>query len=189
MNRSLVLLACAALGLSAFAAACSSESSTPATSAASTDPGASSSSSGDLGDATEDDDRDDAPPDAPERDAGSKKGDAGKKDPAPEAGPAPVTKADIQALFDARCAPCHVGNTTAGLSLANDFTTSTVGVASTQVPGMKRIAPGNKEASYLFHKLRGTHLSAGGSGVRMPRNGPYLGDSDIDRVGAFIDAL
>ena len=73
---------------------------------------------------------------------------------------------------------------------AGTVTTTTVGVASTQVPGMKRIAAGDRDASYLLHKLRGTHTTVGGFGERMPRNGPpYLSDSDIDRIGAFIDAL
>ena len=59
-----------------------------------------------------------------------------------------------------------------------------------ELPGMKRIEAGSKEDSYLFHKLRGTHLDVGGSGLRMPRSGPpYLSDSDVDRIGAFIDGL
>ncbi len=190
MNRSLVLLVSAALGLSALAAACSSETVT-GTSTAATDPEANASSSSGkpqppIGDGDDDE------PGSSKDDAGIDRADSGKKDSAaPEdAGPAPFTKAEIQTLFDTRCAPCHVGGTSAGLSLANDFTTTTVGVASTQVPGMKRIAAGDRDASYLLHKLRGTHTTVGGFGERMPRNGPpYLSDSDIDRIGAFIDAL
>ena len=102
--------------------------------------------------------------------------------------PAP-TKATIQAILDARCAPCHIGGASAGMSLADDFTTNTVGVDSSQVPGMKRIARGDKGASYLFHKIAGTHVEAGGSGARMPRGGEPLGAEDIARIGAFIDAL
>ena len=41
----------------------------------------------------------------------------------------------------------------------------------------------------MFHKLAGTHLSVGGNGVRMPRNGPYLSDIEIERVGRMIDGL
>ena len=192
MNRSLALLVPAALGLSALAAACSSE--TIGTSTGANEPEATSSSGGDVGDVDDVDDPGDGYGDGkddPKADAGSKKdaaaSDAGSKK---DAAPGTVTKGEIQSLFDARCAPCHVGNTSAGLSLANDFTTSTVGVASTQVPTMKRIEPGNKEASYLFHKLRGTHQSVGGTGMRMPRSGPpFLSDADVARVGAYIDEL
>lgn len=61
------------------------------------------------------------------------------------------------------------------MSLAGDFTTATVGVAAAQLPAMKRIKAGAKADSYLFHKIAGTHLAAGGSGLRMPRTGPpYL---------------
>ena len=192
MNRSLALLVSAALALSAFAAACSSET-VAGTSIAATDPEATADgSSGRGGDDPDSDAGDDVEPSAPKDDAGTHEDDAGQKDSAaPEdAGPAPFTKKEIQSLFDARCAPCHVGTTSAGLSLANDFTTTTVGVASTQVPGMKRIAAGDSDASYLLYKLRGTHTTVGGVGLRMPRSGPpYLSDNDIDRIGAFIDAL
>ncbi len=55
---------------------------------------------------------------------------------------------------------------------------------------MKRIKPGSKEDSYLFHKIAGTHLTVGGSGLRMPRNGPpYLSDVEIERIGKWIDGL
>ena len=189
MNRSLVLLVSAALALPAFAAACSSET-VAGTSINATHPEATADGAAGRGG---DDPDSDAGEDVETDDAGTMiEADAGEDDSAaPEdAGPKPFTKAEIQSLFNARCAPCHVGSTSAGLSLANDFTTTTVGVASTQAPGMKRIAAGDRDASYLLHKLRGTHTTVGGSGERMPRNGPpYLSDSDIDRIGAFIDAL
>ena len=100
------------------------------------------------------------------------------------------TQAEVQTIFDARCAPCHVGGAAAGLSLAGNFKTATVGVASTELPSMKRIQAGSKANSYLFHKLAGTHLSVAGSGVRMPKSGPpYLTDLEIERIGKYIDGL
>ena len=55
---------------------------------------------------------------------------------------------------------------------------------------MKRIAAGAHANSYLFHKIAGTHVAAGGSGLRMPRSGPpFLSDLEIERIGKFIDAL
>lgn len=179
----------AVLSASALAVACSSSTTTPGSATGATEPAT-------TGDPSDDDDDDADPPATTDGGAPAKPKDAGasKKDggtaPAVDAGPKAFTKSEIQTIVNARCAPCHVGNASAGMSLATDFTTATVDVASTQLPSMKRIAPGDKEASYLFHKLAGTHLTVGGAGVRMPRTGPpYLSDVEIERIGAFIDAL
>ena len=100
------------------------------------------------------------------------------------------TRKEASALLAARCAPCHTTGSAAGLNLAGDFRKTTVNVPSTQLPEMKRIEEGDKERSYLFHKLRGTHMDVRGTGARMPKNGPpYLSDDEIARIGAFIDAL
>jgi len=37
------------------------------------------------------------------------------------------------------------------------------------VPELNLIEPGDPEASYLWHKLCGTHLDVGGEGEAMPR--------------------
>jgi hypothetical protein len=124
-------------------------------------------------------------------------GDGGYDPPPPppppvDAGPTVTafTKAEVQTLVNARCTPCHITQASAGMSLANDFTTNTVNVNSSQVATLKRIKPGSKDQSYLFHKIKGTHATVGGTGLRMPRNGPpYLTDTEIARIGAFIDAL
>jgi mono/diheme cytochrome c family protein len=193
VNRSLALFMATAMGLSALVAACSS--STPAQSSATnvTEP------PGDDDPPTDGDGDDDGTPAEEDKDAGASPKDAGKtpkdaggtpKDSSTP-GPTAFTKQEVQALFNARCTSCHSGaGASAGMSLAADFTTKTVGVASTQLASMKRITAGDKEASYLFHKIRGTHLDVGGAGLRMPRSGPpYLSDSDVDRIGAFIDEL
>ena len=177
----------AVLGVSALAACSSATTPAPSTenAAAPTEPAA-------------DGEDDTTPPDdsvpATTKDGGASTKDSGTKPKdggAPvDTGPKPFSKSEIQTLFNTRCAPCHIANASGAMSLAGDFTTTTVGVSSTQVPSMKRIAPGDKEASYLFHKLGGTHLTVGGAGVRMPKSGPpYLSDADIARIGAFIDAL
>lgn len=75
------------------------------------------------------------------------------------------------------------------MSLAGDFSTNTVNVDSSEAPALKRIKPGSREDSYLYLKLEGTHASKGGSGDRMPKGGPYLSASDIDKIGAYIDGL
>jgi mono/diheme cytochrome c family protein len=132
-------------------------------------------------------------PDDDGGDTGPVDGDAGTEpdvDADVDPGPPAFTTAEAQTLFDSRCAPCHVGGQSAGMSLANDFTVATVGVASTELPSMNRIEPGDREKSYLFHKIRGTHLQVGGSGARMPLSGPpYLSDEEIERIGKYIDGL
>lgn len=126
-------------------------------------------------------------PDEPSRrDAGPDAGEAGGE---VDAGPPAFTQAEMQALVGARCAPCHVGGASAGMSLAGDLRTNTVNVPSSQVPALVRIAPGNRAGSYLFHKISGTHTSVGGVGGRMPAAGPFLSDEEIERVGRYIDGL
>lgn len=104
-------------------------------------------------------------------------------------GPAAYTKAELQTIFDDRCAPCHIDIASGTMSLANDFTTNTVGVDSTELPSMKRIAKGDHANSYLFHKVNGTHTTVGGSGARMPKNGTPFTATELDRLAKFIDGL
>lgn len=65
---------------------------------------------------------------------------------------------------------------------------SLVNQQSVEVPDMKRIAPGDPEASYMVHKLEGTHLSVGGNGVRMPMHQGPLPKSMIAKVRAWVAA-
>lgn len=51
---------------------------------------------------------------------------------------------------------------------------------------LKRVAPGNPEQSYLYHKLVGSHLEAGGEGLQMPFAAPPLNDKQIDLVRRWI---
>jgi hypothetical protein len=43
-----------------------------------------------------------------------------------------------------------------------------VNVPSGQVPGMMFVKPGSTQESYLWHKVNGTFLDVGGSGMIMP---------------------
>ncbi len=85
-----------------------------------------------------------------------------------------------------RCAICHLtGQEAGGMALhPRAAYGSLVGVASVQVPGMQRVAPGSPQDSYLLHKLEGTHLDAGGTGLRMPFNESPL---DPETIGRFRD--
>jgi len=104
-------------------------------------------------------------------------------------GSAPFTEDELQALVDVRCNPCHITRTTAGLNFSDGFVTATVNVPSTE-SDLDRIEPGDRDASYLYHKIRGSQADAGGRGVRMPANGPpFLSDEEIERIGLWIDGL
>jgi hypothetical protein len=102
--------------------------------------------------------------------------------------PQGLTQADIQAIFNAECTPCHIRNTTMGLNLANDFTATTFNVPARQ-SDLDLIEPGDHTRSFLWHKINGSQRDVGGGG-RMPDNGPpYLDQQTIDAIGAWIDAL
>lgn len=96
------------------------------------------------------------------------------------------TAADVQAIYDARCTPCHTnGAATGGINL-DDHVASTVDIGSTQAD-MPLITPGDRENSYLWRKLQGTHIEAGGLGQLMPTSGA-LDAADLAVIGAWIDA-
>ncbi len=96
--------------------------------------------------------------------------------------------ADVLPIFTANCAVsgCHVAPTPpqdmdlgAAVAFAN-----IVGIPSMQ-SGLDRIEPGNPDASYLIHKLRGTQIEAGGSGLQMPRNRTPLTSDLINTIIAW----
>ncbi|MCB9536973.1 MAG: hypothetical protein H6704_12030 [Myxococcales bacterium] len=101
----------------------------------------------------------------------------------------PYRAEQVQALFDRQCLGCHVGpGASSDLRLAGDFRDQTVGVLSLQSL-QPLIAPGDHEASYLWHKLAGTAARLNGGGDRMPVGGPYWDAYMLDRLARFIDAL
>ncbi len=66
---------------------------------------------------------------------------------------------------------------TAGRAYAN-----TVGIASTEMPSLKRVAASDPANSYLYRKIVG----AGITGDRMPQGGPYLTDAQTKLVRDWI---
>jgi hypothetical protein len=75
---------------------------------------------------------------------------------------------DLMPVLNERCVMCHLeGAQQANFSLYPEAWSQLVGVTSTESP-MKRVEPGKPDQSYLYRKLMGTHLEAGGSGARMP---------------------
>ncbi len=82
---------------------------------------------------------------------------------------------DIQPIFNGACT-CHLqgpsGTMQAEVLTLNEGTSygELVGTASMQSP-LVRVAAGDLQGSYLWHKLQGTHLTVGGTGDPMPQVG------------------
>jgi hypothetical protein len=57
-----------------------------------------------------------------------------------------------------------------------------VGVPSTQMSSVKRVAPGDFANSYLFRKITGVNIT----GERMPSGGPYLSNEQTRLVREWI---
>lgn len=115
----------------------------------------------------------------------------GSTDTGTTGAPAGPSHADaVQPIWDEYClAACHepAGSGASVLLLTpNDAYLQLVGVASPAYPDLVRVVPGDREASYLWHKLGGTHLEFGGGGVKMPIYGA-LDPDELEVVGAWID--
>ncbi|HKS23334.1 MAG TPA: hypothetical protein VJZ76_11080 [Thermoanaerobaculia bacterium] len=89
-------------------------------------------------------------------------------------------------IFTPTCAAigCHdtLGHQEGQILTAGRAYASTVGVASTQMPQLLRVAPGDPTNSYLYRKITG----AGITGDRMPQGGPNLNDAQIKLVRDWI---
>ena len=102
------------------------------------------------------------------------------------------TLQSIQAgIFTPTCsvAGCHDGGGSQlprSMDLRNEAASraSLAGVASVQVPSLRRVAPGNASDSYVIRKLEG---GPGILGQRMPFGGPYLDQNTINAIREWID--
>jgi hypothetical protein len=93
--------------------------------------------------------------------------------------------ASIQAnVFTPLCTQCHVGaNAPQGLRLdAASSYDALVGVASSEVPSLLRVEPGNPGRSYLLQKLEGRAAV----GDRMPLGQPPLPDATVLVIRQWI---
>lgn len=109
--------------------------------------------------------------------------------PPPPDGPATLSR-HVQPIFTASCAfagGCHAGaepqrgmNLSAGQAYAN-----TVNVASSEVPRLLRIQPGNPDSSYLVLKIEGNAGLVGDFGARMPLGG-QLTQEEIATVREWV---
>jgi hypothetical protein len=94
---------------------------------------------------------------------------------------------DIVPLLKTRCASCHLtGEEPGNQALHPGAAYKTwVGVPSVESP-MLRVKPGAPDQSYVVRKLEGTHLAAGGAGVRMPMDGDPLTAAQIRSIRDWI---
>lgn len=98
--------------------------------------------------------------------------------------------AEVQAIFESRCTPCHITGSSGGLHLspasASFANLVNVHVSSSSCSSRTRVVPGDSDASYIIAKLRG---DADICGVRMPRNLPPLPDDEIATIADWIENL
>ncbi|MCB9702208.1 MAG: hypothetical protein H6711_09955 [Myxococcales bacterium] len=94
----------------------------------------------------------------------------------------------VYPIFSANCS-CHVAGSPGNLSLKDSLTAyaALVGVPSSQNGAMDRVAAGDAANSYLIHKLDGTHLDVGGSGVQMPQGVAPLSTADMTTITDWIE--
>jgi hypothetical protein len=96
-------------------------------------------------------------------------------------------RTDVMPLLTTRCVMCHVEGAEQGnLSLYPDAWAQLVGVRSTQSP-LKRVEPGAPDKSYLYLKVLGTQLDAGGSGLRMPFQQDPLSPAELELLRKWIE--
>jgi len=100
------------------------------------------------------------------------------------------TLAQLQSsIFTPRCSGCHNGSgggLPGSMNLSSQSATASalVNVTSQEVSSLKRVQPGDPDASYLVRKLEGTQTV----GERMPFGGPYLDQATINQVRQWIQA-
>ncbi len=111
------------------------------------------------------------------------------EDRPPAVAVSPSFSQDIVPILKRRCATCHLtGDEPGGMALYPEAAyDSLVGAASIEAD-MMRVEPGDPQASYLFRKLEGTHIEAGGYGDPMPLEGWPLPAADIDLFKQWIAA-
>jgi hypothetical protein len=96
----------------------------------------------------------------------------------------------IQPIWNTWCT-CHLQGASGEmvaptLTLNAEFShEELVGQASTAVPALARIEPGDPDASYLWHKIHDTQEEVGGGGTEMPP-AQVLSDGDMELIEHWI---
>lgn len=88
-------------------------------------------------------------------------------------------KSDVQQVANSQCVACHQNAAPAGeLSLQRGTAPDNLIEMKSGQAEMNYVTRGEPSESYLWRKLQGTHLEAGGSGERMPLGG-VLSEADL----------
>jgi hypothetical protein len=101
-------------------------------------------------------------------------------------------ESDVAPIFEANgCLSCHLpGGEGSTLDLQTDPCGALIGVPATQCMGttqMNFVEPGDHLYSYLWNKLYGTQMIAGGNGTRMPLRLPVLTAEELLVISNWID--
>jgi hypothetical protein len=91
--------------------------------------------------------------------------------------PKPSFEVDIQPILDEHCVEgCHEPDGEWGflLDMSGSAYDDLVDVMSPQLSAMNHVEPGDPESSYLWHKINGTQVNVGGSGLMMPKARPGM---------------
>jgi hypothetical protein len=92
-------------------------------------------------------------------------------------------------VFTPKCTVCHSGSSPlGGLDLVEGHAYGNiVNVPAGELSSMDRVEPGDADKSYLYLKVIGAHLEAGGSGDQMPQGGPYLDATLKELIAGWIN--
>ncbi|MAJ29387.1 hypothetical protein CBD41_08280 [bacterium TMED181] len=133
-----------------------------------------------------------------------------------DGGTAPATfVADIQPILTSSCVPCHSpggaqgSGPSFGLQLTENAYNNIVGMAAGQCDVMNLVTPGDRNGSWLYRKIQGSHLDPDvldmgccpdtdgdlvpdGCGRKMPRfcenTSSCMDEATIELIGSWIDA-
>jgi mono/diheme cytochrome c family protein len=101
-----------------------------------------------------------------------------------------VTFVAVNRIFARNCAICHNSAGASGVANLNLEPESSYAAIVSQKASetdMLRIAPGQPERSYLFTKITGEHIKAGGSGGQMPLGMSALSAQNIATIRRWIE--
>ena len=104
----------------------------------------------------------------------------------------PPTLTALQAnIFTPACSGCHTGvgavlPGSQNLTTKADTYANVVGIDSVELSSLKRVRRYDPDNSYLVRKIEGVGMAAGTA--RMPANGNFLSQAQIDQVRAWVAA-
>jgi hypothetical protein len=94
--------------------------------------------------------------------------------------------ADVWPIIENRCAECHdsISNPP---RMASDADVDQIVNAPASILEKVYVIPGDAGNSYLYQKITGQHLIAGGDGAPMPNDGTELSHVEVQFFADWID--